>query len=563
MIAQFLKDEGVDCIFGYPGGAALHIYDALFREGSVQHILVRHEQAATHAADGYARATGKPGTVLVTSGPGATNSVTGIATAYMDSIPMVVLCGQVASHLIGKDAFQETDVIGVTRPIVKHSFSIRHPRDIPSVLKQAYYLAASGRPGPVVVDIPKDMTQPCDRYEYVYPTRVDIRSYAPPTRGHTGQIKKAVEMVLGAKRPVFFIGGGVIAGKACAQLFELVQQLGYPVATSMMGIGAYPQSDALSLGWVGMHGSYESNMAMHHCDLIIAIGVRFDDRATNEPSKFCPDAKIVHVDIDPSSIFKTVRVDLPIVGPADSVIAELLSLVRERPAPDSQAIAQWRNRIEGWRAERRGKLYEPALPGEPLKPQQVIEALCRVSGGDAFVTTDVGQHQMFAAQYYKFNRPNRFITSGGLGTMGFGFPAAMGVKLHYPQEHVVCVTSEGSFQMMMQELATCRQYSIGVKIIHLNNGCLGMVRQWQDLNYEARHAHSYMESLPDFQQLIGAYGFLAIKVERLEDLEPALARAFANQDELVFVDIDVDPREHVYPMHIARGSMADMQLSKV
>lgn len=562
MIAQFLKDEGVDFIFGYPGGATLHIYDALFREGSVRHILVRHEQAATHAADGYARATGNPGTVLVTSGPGATNAVTGIATAYMDSIPMVVLCGQVASHLIGKDAFQETDVIGVTRPIVKHSFSIRHPRDIPKVLKQAYYLAASGRPGPVVVDIPKDMTQPNERYEYVYPAQVNMRSYAPPERGHSGQIRKAVEMLLGASRPIFFIGGGVITGNACVQLIELVQHLGYPITTSLMGIGAYPQSDPLSLGWVGMHGSYESNMAMHHCDLIIAIGVRFDDRATNDPSKFCPEARIVHIDIDPSSIFKTVRVDIPIVGSADRVIDEIIEQVLERPASNAEAITQWWAKIEGWRAERCGKLYEPAQQGEPLKPQQVIEALCRVSGGEAFVTTDVGQHQMFAAQYYKFNRPRRFITSGGLGTMGFGFPAAIGIKLRYPQEHVICVTSEGSFQMMMQELATCRQYALGVKVIHLNNGCLGMVRQWQDLNYDARHAHSYMESLPDFQQLIGAYGFLSIKVERLEDLEPALTRALSTSDELVFVDIRVDPREHVYPMHLAQGSMADMQLSK-
>nr|WP_281506132.1 acetolactate synthase 3 large subunit [Chromohalobacter nigrandesensis] len=562
MIARFLQDEGVERIYGYPGGAALHIYDALFRQDKVKHILVRHEQAATHAADGYARASGKPGTVLVTSGPGATNAVTGIATAYMDSIPMVVLCGQVASHLIGEDAFQETDIVGVTRPIVKHSFAIKHPSEIPEVLKKAYYLAATGRPGPVVVDIPKDMTAPTERYEYVYPKKVKIRSYNPVTRGHSGQIKKAVDMMLKARRPVFYTGGGIVTSGASENLTALVKRLGFPITTTLMGIGSYPQTDAQSLGWLGMHGSYESNMAMHHADLIIAIGARFDDRVTNNTSKFCPTAKIVHVDIDPSSISKTVRADVPIVGPADSVINEMISLLQGREMANAEALPEWWTTIDGWRAEREGKLYEPSQPGERLKPQEVIEAVYHITRGEAFVTTDVGQHQMFAAQYYKFDKPNRWITSGGLGTMGFGFPAAMGIKQNFPDDTVVCFTGEGSFQMMMQELSTCKQFGTGVKIINLNNGTLGMVRQWQDLNYKSRHAHSYVESLPDFQKLIEAYGFTALKVEHHDELDAALERTFADNDELVFLDIDVDPREHVYPMQVPLGAMRDMLLSK-
>ncbi|MCK0770111.1 acetolactate synthase 3 large subunit [Chromohalobacter canadensis] len=562
MIARFLQDEGVERIYGYPGGAALHIYDALFRQDKVKHILVRHEQAATHAADGYARASGKPGTVLVTSGPGATNAVTGIATAYMDSIPMVVLCGQVASHLIGEDAFQETDIVGVTRPIVKHSFAIKHPSEIPEVLKKAYYLAATGRPGPVVVDIPKDMTAPTERYEYVYPKKVKIRSYNPVTRGHSGQIKKAVDMMLKARRPVFYTGGGIVTSGASENLTALVKRLGFPITTTLMGIGSYPQTDAQSLGWLGMHGSYESNMAMHHADLIIAIGARFDDRVTNNTSKFCPTAKIVHVDIDPSSISKTVRADVPIVGPADSVINEMISLLQGREMANAEALPEWWTTIDGWRAEREGKLYEASQPGERLKPQEVIEAVYHITRGEAFVTTDVGQHQMFAAQYYKFDKPNRWITSGGLGTMGFGFPAAMGIKQNFPDDIVVCFTGEGSFQMMMQELSTCKQFGTGVKIINLNNGTLGMVRQWQDLNYKSRHAHSYVESLPDFQKLIDAYGFTALKVEHHDELDAALERTFADNDELVFLDIDVDPREHVYPMQVPLGAMRDMLLSK-
>ena len=561
MLARFLRDEGVEYIYGYPGGAALHIYDALFRQDDVKHILVRHEQAATHMADGYARASGKPGVVLVTSGPGATNAVTGIATAYMDSIPMVVLCGQVASHLIGEDAFQETDIVGVTRPIVKHSFSIRHPSDIPTVLKKAFYIASSGRPGPVVVDIPKDMTAPTERYEYVYPRKVKLRSYNPVSRGHTGQIRKAVELIMSARRPVIFAGGGVITGRASEALTALAHRLNIPVITSLMGLGAFPQNDPQSLGWPGMHGSYESNMAMHNSDLVLGVGVRFDDRVTNNVNRFCPDARIVHIDVDPSSISKTVHADVPIVGAADNVLNEMLNQIGQRTEAQ-EPLDEWWETINAWREERRGKLYEPAAAGEPLKPQQVVEAVHRVTHGDAYVVTDVGQHQMFAAQYYKFNQPNRWISSSGLGTMGFGLPAAMGIKLNYPDEHVVLFTGEGSFQMMMQELSTCKQFGIPVKIVNLNNASLGMVRQWQDLNYKSRHAHSYMESLPDFEKLIEAYGFKAITVRTYEELEPALEEAFRSRDELVFLDIHVDPREHVYPMQVPQGAMCDMLLSK-
>ncbi|TDT37137.1 acetolactate synthase large subunit [Halospina denitrificans] len=561
MLVRSLKDQGVEYIYGYPGGAALHIYDALFRQDDVKHILVRHEQAATHMADGYARASGEPGVVLVTSGPGATNTITGIATASMDSIPMVILCGQVASHLIGEDAFQETDMIGVSRPIVKHNMTVRHPSEIPTLVKKAFYLSKTGRPGPVVIDIPKDMTAPNERFEYEYPEKVSMRSYNPAVRGHAGQIRKAVDMMVSAKRPIIYAGGGVVLGKASNELTELAHKLGFPVTNTIMGLGGFPATDPQSLGWLGMHGSYESNMAMHHSDLVIAIGARFDDRVTNATDKFCPGARIVHVDIDPASISKTVHADVPIVGPVDSVLKEMLQLVNESDVePDAEALKAWWKQIREW-GNYRGRYYYEKND-EYIMPQEAVEALYRVTKGDAYVTSDVGQHQMFAAQYYPFDKPNRWINSGGLGTMGFGFPAAMGIKLHYPDAEVVCVTGEGSIQMNIQELSTCKQYHLPVKIINLNNQALGMVKQWQDMNYESRYAHSYMASLPDFPKLLEAYGHVGLTVTRREDLEPTLEKAFAMKDELVFVDILVDPYEHVYPMQVARGSMKDMWLSK-
>ncbi|MFC3151925.1 acetolactate synthase 3 large subunit [Litoribrevibacter euphylliae] len=560
MLIRALRDEGVEYIYGYPGGAALHIYDALYRQSDVKHVLVRHEQAATHMADGYARASGKAGVVLVTSGPGATNTVTGIATAYMDSIPMVVLTAQVPTHLIGEDAFQETDMIGVSRPIVKHSMSVKSPEEIPEVVKKAFYIAESGRPGPVVVDIPKNMTLPNERYEYSYPSKVKLRSYNPAVKGHTGQIKKAVDMIFEAKRPVIYAGGGVILGKASAQLTELAKILDVPVTNTLMGLGSYPASDRQYVGMLGMHGTYEANMTMHHSDLIIAIGARFDDRVTNNTAKFCPNAKIVHVDIDPASISKTIDAHVPIVGPVDQVLNEMLDLVKSaKKEIEKEALASWWRQVDEWKAYH-GMRY--STESEFIKPQQAIETLHKVTKGDAYVTSDVGQHQMFAAQYYKFDKPNRWINSGGLGTMGFGLPAAMGIKLNYPDNDVVCVTGEGSFQMNIQELSTCKQYNLPVKILNLNNQALGMVKQWQDLNYEARHAHSYMESLPDFQKLIEAYGHVAMRIEKLSDLEDAMTEAFAMKDRLVFMDVMVDPTEHVYPMQVPTGSMRDMMLSK-
>ncbi|MDX1451211.1 MAG: acetolactate synthase 3 large subunit [Oleiphilaceae bacterium] len=561
MITRFLQDEGVEYIYGYPGGAALHIYDALFRQDKVKHILVRHEQAAVHMADGYARATGKAGVVLVTSGPGATNTITGIATAFTDSIPMVVLCGQVPSNLIGEDAFQETDMMGVSRPVVKHNMAVKHPAEIPEVLKKAFYIAQSGRPGPVVVDIPKDMTAPNERFEYVYPKKVKLRSYTPPVRGHSGQIKKAVEMLLNARRPVIYAGGGVVLGRASEQLTEMVKLLNYPVTCTLMGLGAYPGTGEHSLGMLGMHGSYEANQSMHHADLVLAVGARFDDRVTNATDKFCPGARIVHIDIDPANIAKTVKVDVPIVGPVDSVLNDMLELLKEaEKKPDQETLAKWWKQIEEWR-RRHGGRYEPSTQ-DSIKPQHVIETLFKVTNGDAFVTSDVGQHQMFAAQYYKFNKPNRWINSGGLGTMGFGFPAAMGIKLNFPDDDVVCVTGEGSIQMNIQELSTCKQYDLPVKILNLNNQALGMVKQWQDMNYESRHSHSYMDSLPDFTKLVEAYGHVGIEIRTLDELEPKLREAMAMKDRLVFINVYVDPKEHVYPMQIARGSMNDMWLSK-
>lgn len=570
MIARAMEDEGVEFIFGYPGGAVLHIYDALFKSCKVPHILVRHEQAATHAADGYARATGKPGVVLVTSGPGATNAITGIATAYMDSIPMVVLAGQVMSHLIGEDAFQETDMMGISRPIVKHSFQVTRTQDIPEIIKKAFYIASSGRPGPVVIDLPKDLTNPHDKFEYNYPKKVKLRSYTPATRGHSGQIKKAASMLLGAKRPIIYAGGGVIQGNASEQLRVLARELNFPVTHTLMGLGAFPASDRQFLGMLGMHGFYEANNAMHHSDVILAVGARFDDRVTNTTGKFCPGAKIVHIDIDPAAISKTITADVPIVGPVDSVLTDLIAVLREMRAadaslPDADSLKHWWSQIDEWR-EIHGLWVKPRydITSPYIKPQQVIETLCKVTHGKAYVSSDVGQHQMFAAQYYKFDEPRRWLNSGGLGTMGFGLPAAMGAKLAFPDADVACVTGEGSIQMNIQELSTCAQYNIPVKIISLYNGYLGMVKQWQDMQYESRYSESvYANSLPDFVKLTEAYGHVGIKVTQLSDLEEAMKEAFARKNDLVFMDIHVDPHEHVYPMHIApNGSMRDMWLSK-
>ena len=562
MLVRSLRDEGVKYIYGYPGGAVLHIYDALFKEPSLTHILVRHEQAATHMADGYARATGKAGVVLVTSGPGATNAVTGIATAFMDSIPMVVISGQVPSDMVGTDAFQETDMIGISRPIVKHSFIIKHPSEIPDVVKKAFYLAESGRPGPVVIDVPKDMTNPIEKFEYSYPKKAKLRSYAPATRGHSGQIRKAAEMLLAAKRPVIYAGGGVILGGASAQLTEMAKLLNTPVTNTLMGLGCYPGDDRQFVGMLGMHGSYTANLTMHHCDVLVAVGARFDDRVINGAAKFCPNAKIIHIDIDPASISKTIKADIPIVGPVDSVLADMLAALKDigtKPNPD--VVASWWKQIDEWRGN--GKIFPyDSGDGSVIKPQAVIETLCDVTAGNAFVTSDVGQHQMFAAQYYRFNKPNRWINSGGLGTMGFGFPAAMGVKLNFPDDDVACVTGEGSIQMNIQELSTCLQYDLPVKIINLNNGALGMVRQWQDMVYNSRYSHSYMESLPDFVKLVEAYGHVGMRITDLKDLKPKMEEAFAMKNRLVFLDIQVDTSEHVYPMQIRDGAMRDMWLSK-
>ena len=563
MLTRALHDEGVDLIFGYPGGAVLHIYDAIFKQDKIEHILVRHEQAATHAADGYARATGKPGVVLVTSGPGATNAVTGIATAYMDSIPMVILSGQVESRLIGTDGFQETDMVGISRPIVKHSFMVEDAADIPMIVKKAFHIATTGRPGPVVIDIPKDVTDPKVKHPYEYPKDIKMRSYTVPGKGHSGQIKKAVEALLGAKRPMIYAGGGVIQGEGAELLTKLTQKLGYPITNTLMGLGAYPASDPQFLGMLGMHGTYEANMAMHYCDVLLGIGVRFDDRVTNsDTSKFCPDATILHVDIDPASISKTVAADVPIVGSVTAVLEEMLEcLEQSQQAIDSEALETWWQQIAKWR-EKDSLGVTPHTKGI-IKPQQVVPAVHRITKGDAYISTDVGQHQMFAAQYYGFDKPRRWINSGGLGTMGFGFPAAMGVQLAFPEAISVCITGEGSFQMNLQEFATCMQYNLPVKIICLNNQSLGMVRQWQDMQYGGRYSHStYAESLPDFVKLAEAYGHVGIRIENLGELDAKLEEAFALKDRLVFVDVMVDPEEHVYPMAIKGGAMKDMILSK-
>ncbi len=559
ILVQYLKDEGVDFIFGYPGGAVLHIYDALFAQEDVKHVLVRHEQGATHAADGYARATGKPGVVLVTSGPGATNAVTGIATAYMDSIPMVVITGQVHTGAIGSDAFQEVDAVGITRPCVKHNFLVKDVHSLADTLKKAFHVAATGRPGPVVVDVPKDVTDPNVKIPYRYPKSVEMRSYSPTVKGHPGQIKRAVDLMVSAKRPMIYTGGGVVLGNASAQLTEFTRQLGYPITNTLMGLGAYPATDRQFVGMLGMHGTYEANMAMHECDVLIAIGARFDDRVTGKISEFCPHAKIVHVDIDPASISKTVKVDVPIVGDVGAVLKDMLKDLKSRQAQaDPEALKQWWERIEGWRSR---SCLDYDRGSELIKPQMVIEKLWEVTGGDAYVTSDVGQHQMWAAQFYKFDQPRRWINSGGLGTMGFGLPAAIGVQLAFPDKPVACVTGEASIQMCIQELSTCMQYMLPLKVINLNNRYMGMVRQWQEFFYESRYSHSYLDALPDFVKLAEAYGHIGLRIDKPGDVEGALREAFARKDRLVFLDFVTDQTENVYPMIVAGKGQHEMHLA--
>ena len=569
-LLRALQDEGVVHIFGYPGGAALHIYDAIFKQQNVEHILVRHEQAATHMADGYARATGKPGVVLVTSGPGATNAITGIATAYMDSIPMIVISAQVPQEAIGTDAFQETDMIGISRPIVKHSFIVNAARDIPGIVKQAFYIATTGRPGPVVIDVPKDTTDPNELFEYDYPESISLRSYKPALRGHSGQIRKAALAMLHAKKPVIYAGGGVVQGNAGDELVSVARLTGYPVTNTRMGLGSFPGDDPQFLGMLGMHGTFEANNAMHHADLILAVGARFDDRVTNNPAKFCPSAKIIHIDIDPATISKVITADIPIVGPAKQVLGVLHEwLNHELPAHplDQTSLDAWRRRIERWRADhgldhnQRDRQSE----SDELLPQQVIQAVYRATQGQAYVTSDVGQPQMFAAQYYKFARGRQWVNSGGLGTRGFGLPAAMGVQFAKPDATVVCITGEGSFMMNMQELSTCMQYALPIKIVNLNNQALGMVKQWQDMQYGGRYSHStYRDALPDFEQLIRSFGHVSFTARTLSDLDCIVDNAFGPtlKNKLVFINAYVDPDEHVYPMLVRGGSLEDMVLSK-
>ncbi|WP_045482176.1 acetolactate synthase 3 large subunit [Vibrio owensii] len=561
MVVQSLIEESVEQIFGYPGGSVLDIYDALHaKTDQIKHVLVRHEQAATHMADGYARATGKPGVVLVCSGPGATNTITGIATAYMDSIPMIVISGNVPNNLIGNDAFQECDIVGVSRPVVKHSFLVKKAEDIPETIKKAFYISTTGRPGPVVIDLPKDILNPQIKLPYEYPESISMRSYKPTTSGHKGQIKKALKALLEAKKPVLYIGGGSVISGAHEHIQALSDELNLPVVSTLMGLGAFPGTHKNSLGMLGMHGTYEANMAMHEADLIFGIGVRFDDRTTNNLEKYCPNAKVMHIDIDPSSISKNVKVDLPIVGSADKVLATMVGLLNEQSSSnDQEAIGQWWDDIQVWR-ERNCLAYETSP--ERIKPQQVIETLHKLTNGDAYVASDVGQHQMFAALYYPFNKPRRWINSGGLGTMGFGLPAGMGVKFAMPEEEVVVVTGDGSIQMNIQELSTAMQYDIPVKIINLNNRFLGMVKQWQDIIYQGRHSNSYMSSVPDFAAIAEAYGHVGIRIETPDQLEAGLQKALDMKDRLVFVDINVDETEHVYPMQIKGEGMDKMWLSK-
>ena len=567
ILIQSLIKEEVEYIFGYPGGAALHIYDAIFNQNQIQHILVRHEQGATHAADGYARATGKPGVVLVTSGPGATNAITGIATAFMDSIPMIIISGQVAKHLIGTDAFQETDMIGISRPIVKHSFSVESAEDIPEIVKQAFYIATSGRPGPVVIDVPKDTTSPDELFDFVYPDSAHIRSYNPPISPEKKQIERAVEAMLKARQPVIYAGGGAINSNASSELIKLNEILDFPVTNTLMGLGVYPATHKRFLGMLGMHGTYQANMAMHNADLIIAIGARFDDRITNTPKLFAPNAKIIHFDVDQSSVSKIIEANIAVFGQVKDSLQEILNeLESRRNEIDEKKLDDWKQQIKYWK-EKHGldhKMHLSESNEHPIMPQAVVQHVYNITNGDAFITSDVGQHQMFAALYYHFDEPRKWINSGGLGTMGFGLPAALGVKLAFRDSEVVCITGEGSIQMCIQELSTCTQYNLPIKIININNEALGMVKQWQDMNYSGRHSEStYQSSLPNFVELVESYGHVGIKIEKNSDLKKGLEEAFAIKDKLVFVDVYVDPDEHVYPMLVApNGSLKDMWLSK-
>lgn len=560
MVVRSLIDQGVTRVFGYPGGAVLDIYDALQTVGGIDHILVRHEQAAVHMADGMARATGETGVVLVTSGPGATNAITGIATAYMDSIPLVVLSGQVASSLIGSDAFQECDMVGISRPIVKHSFLVKRTEQIPAIIKQAFWLAASGRPGPVVVDLPKNLMNPALKFNYCWPETISMRSYNPTVQGHRGQIKRAVSALLSAQRPVIYAGGGVITANASHELCQLAERFNIPVTTTLMGLGCFPGEHPQSLGMLGMHGTYQANQAMHHADLIFAVGVRFDDRTTNNLEKYCPDALVIHIDVDPTSISKTVNADIPVVGDARQVLLEIIKLTLSDRVETHQYVAWWQQ-INQWQAR---NCLAYADKGEKIKPQAVIQAIWRLTQGKAYVCSDVGQHQMFAALYYPFSQPRRWINSGGLGTMGFGLPAALGVKLALPQETVICITGDGSIQMNIQELSTALQYQLPILILNLNNHYLGMVKQWQDMIYAGRHSHSYMDSLPDFVKLAQAYGHTGISITQPDELDIKLQAALdlVRGGQLVFVDINVDGSEHVYPMQIRGGGMNTMWLSK-
>ncbi|MDO9312601.1 MAG: acetolactate synthase 3 catalytic subunit [Nitrosomonas sp.] len=552
-----LQEEGVRCIFGYPGGAVLFIYDELFKQDKVRHILVRHEQAAVHAADGYARSSNNVGVALVTSGPGVTNAVTGIATAYMDSIPMVIISGQVPTSAIGLDAFQEVDTVGITRPCVKHNFLVKDITELAQTIKKAFYIASTGRPGPVLVDIPKDVSQ--QKTKFVYPDKITMRSYNPVTKGHSRQIKRAAELILNAKRPVIYAGGGVILSDAAPQLTELVQMLNFPCTNTLMGLGGYPATDKQSLGMLGMHGTYEANMAMQYCDVLVAVGARFDDRVIGNPKHFSNEnRKIIHIDIDPSSISKRVKVDVPIVGDVLDVLKELIKLLKAgKERPDQAALKEWWKQIELWR-ERDCLKYD--RESKIIKPQMVIEKLFNITKGDAFITSDVGQHQMWAAQFYKFDKPRRWINSGGLGTMGFGMPAAMGVQLANPKGKVACITGEASIQMCIQELSTCKQYKLPLKIINLNNRYMGMVRQWQEFFHGNRYAESYMNALPDFVKLAESYGHVGMKIERPEDVEGALKEAFKLKDQLVFMDFITDQTENVFPMVPGGKGLSEMIL---